>query len=72
MLKNCKKYLNFSFTKHNTEKKCDPTKLKELFERYFTTDTTIQDPIELANAFPFMEKLKNISIEGSKMAYQMQ
>ena len=49
----------------NTKQRQNVTqKLKEFFKKYLTTKTIIQDPTELANASPIMDKLKNITIEG--------
>ena len=58
---------NSSFKAAKTSKKCDPNKLKEFFERHFTSNAIEKDPIELEHIPDFMEKLQNISIADMKV-----
>ena len=57
---------NSAFKEYRSEKKCDPSKLKEYFREHFASEAIESDPIELTSIPSFVEKLQKTSIEGLK------
>ena len=57
---------NSSFKEHRPKRKCDPSVLREYFQKHFTADVIHKDPIELESAPEFIETLQNISTNDIK------
>ena len=54
---------NSSFTEKKTEKRCDQGKLRDHFEKHFTSNTIVEDPIELIDIPEFMFELQRLPIK---------
>ena len=53
-----------TFKKQRRTNGCEPSKLKEFFEKHFTTSNTKIEPIELQDAPEFVQVLRQVSFEG--------